>query len=101
LQIVTALTRPRLVAAYTILVSCHLFAQFGVVLILCQFYDYLLTVRWELEVIWLRSWSYTKVLFLLTRYLPFASVYFVIHSGFGRGCWGEDTDRFSNVPAVR
>jgi hypothetical protein len=40
----------------------------------------------------LRSWSYTKILFLLTRYTPFASVYFIMHCRFSWDRSREDTD---------
>lgn len=39
-----------------------------------QAYDYLTTLDREVSLIWASPWSIAKVLFLLTRYLPFADV---------------------------
>jgi len=43
-------------------------------------YDYLLTVHDEIRLVWFSPWSYTKVLFLLVRYLPFIGIYFDLHN---------------------
>jgi hypothetical protein len=39
-----------------------------------QLYDFILTFPQEVSLIWPAPWSLMKVLFLLTRYLPFADV---------------------------
>ncbi|KAH8094770.1 hypothetical protein DFH11DRAFT_1694663 [Phellopilus nigrolimitatus] len=41
-------------------------------------YDYLLTVNAEKALVWSSSWSPPKILFLLTRYLPFFDTTIVI-----------------------
>ncbi|KAI0078056.1 hypothetical protein K474DRAFT_1594777, partial [Panus rudis PR-1116 ss-1] len=41
-------------------------------------YDYLLTVNSEVELIWPSRWNPIKILFLLTRYLPFVDVTLVL-----------------------
>jgi len=38
------------------------------------FYDYVLTLHLEIKLIWLSRWSYTKILFLVVRYMTFVSV---------------------------
>lgn len=35
-----------------------------------KLYDYLLTFRMEVELVWKANWTATKALFLLNRYLP-------------------------------
>jgi len=42
-------------------------------------YDYLLTIYAEITLVWYSPWTYTKVLFLLTRYLPMANAYFILY----------------------
>jgi len=42
-------------------------------------YEYLLTIELEVNLIWYSSWSYIKVLFLLTRYLPIFEIFVVIY----------------------
>jgi len=43
-------------------------------------YDYGLTLHREIKLIWFSRWSYTKVLFLLVRYLTFADTYLLLHN---------------------
>jgi len=38
---------------------------------LVLFYDYILTISEEVELIWKRRWRWSTVIFLITRYLPF------------------------------
>jgi len=38
-------------------------------------YDYLLTLRFEIKLIWFSPWNYTKILFLVVRYMPFITIY--------------------------
>jgi hypothetical protein len=38
---------------------------------LLQIYDYILTLHIEIKFIWFSPWTYTKVLYLLIRYLTF------------------------------
>lgn len=47
--------------------------------LLVQAYDYALTVHLEVNLVWRSAWSYTKVLFLLTRYLPVVYGVIIIH----------------------
>jgi len=44
------------------------------------FYDYLLMMNLEITLIWMQKWTYTTILFILTRYLPFAYAYFVLQN---------------------
>jgi len=41
-------------------------------------YDYILTLHLEVTLIWFSRWSYTKVLFLVVRYMTFVSVWLSI-----------------------
>lgn len=41
-------------------------------------YDWVLTIHLEVKHVWLANWNYTKILFLLTRYLPIANGYFIL-----------------------
>jgi len=43
-------------------------------------YDYLLTVHLEIGFIWFSRWSYTKVLFLMIRYMAFVDMLFVLYN---------------------
>lgn len=43
-------------------------------------YDYALTLHHEIKYIWFSKWGYTKVLFLLTRYLTFILAFFILHN---------------------
>jgi len=43
-------------------------------------YDYGLTLHREIKLIWFSRWSYTKVLFLLVRYMTFADTYLLLHN---------------------
>jgi len=43
-------------------------------------YDYLLTVHLEVKFIWFSHWGYTKILFLLIRYMAFADTFIVLHN---------------------
>jgi hypothetical protein len=46
-----------------------------------QLYDYVLTLHEEVRIIWFGSpWTYTKALFILTRYLPALGVFFLLRS---------------------
>jgi Family of unknown function (DUF6533) len=45
-----------------------------------QFYNYILTIHCEVSHVWFSRWSPTKVLFLLTRYLPVPAVLLVLNS---------------------
>ena len=40
----------------------------------CQIYDYMLTFEAERTLIWKERWTFTKFLFLVTRYLPFVDL---------------------------
>jgi len=42
-------------------------------------YDYLLTLDREINLIWFSPWTYTKVLFLLVRYLTFVDTFLLLH----------------------
>jgi len=50
-----------------------------------KFYDWLLVLPKEVTYIWRASWNYTKVLYLLTRYTPFASTALMLRSEFHVG----------------
>ena len=39
-----------------------------------KLYDWSLTLPQEVEYIWRASWNWSKVLYLLTRYIPFATI---------------------------
>jgi len=43
-------------------------------------YDYGLTLHREIKLIWFSRWSYTKVLFLLVRYMTFADTCLLLHN---------------------
>jgi len=43
-------------------------------------YDYLVTLHLEVEFIWFSRWTYTKVLFLLIRYIALASTILMLHN---------------------
>jgi len=43
-------------------------------------YDYLLTLHREIKLIWFSQWTYTKVLFLLVRYLTFADTFLLLYN---------------------
>lgn len=45
-----------------------------------KLYDWLLIFPEEVEYIWCASWKWSKVLYLLTRYIPFASMGFMLLS---------------------
>ena len=44
-------------------------------LIVPQIYDYFLTLHLEIKFVWLSQWTYTKVLFLLIRYMAFTGAF--------------------------
>ncbi|KAG2014256.1 hypothetical protein CC2G_011091 [Coprinopsis cinerea AmutBmut pab1-1] len=50
-------------------------------------YDYLLTFDLEIEFVWKSRWNAVKVLFLLTRYLPFLELLPLINYVFMDGEW--------------
>jgi len=43
-------------------------------------YDYLLTLDREINLIWFSPWTYTKVLFLLVKYLTFADTFLLLYN---------------------
>jgi len=43
-------------------------------------YDYALTLHREVKFIWFSPWTYTKVLFLLIRYLSFVCLFMVVYT---------------------
>jgi len=43
-------------------------------------YDYILTLHLEIELIWFSQWSYTKVLFLVFRYMTFIEMALALHN---------------------
>lgn len=45
-------------------------------------YDWLLILPQEVKYIWRASWNYTKVLYLLARYTPFAGMALMVRSEF-------------------
>lgn len=49
-----------------------------------QSFDYILTVHHEIEYIWESKWNLVKILFLLTRYLPFIDCVVVFIRKFAR-----------------
>jgi len=53
-------------------------------------YDYILMLHLEVKLIWFSRWSYTKVLFLLLRYMPFVEIYLALHN-----------QTFSDVPVAK
>ncbi|KAK7007875.1 hypothetical protein R3P38DRAFT_1622096 [Favolaschia claudopus] len=48
--------------------------EFSVASIALLVFDYLLTLNLEITLVWPRRWSISKILFMLSRYLPFAEV---------------------------
>jgi len=44
------------------------------------FWDYILTISAEYQLIWRADWSYTKIIYLVTRYLPIINVYFLVYN---------------------
>jgi len=45
-----------------------------------KFHDWLATLPREVEHIWRASWNWSKVLYLLTRYIPFVTTALVLRS---------------------
>ena len=45
-----------------------------------KLYDWLLILPQEVKYVWRASWNWSKVLYLLTRYIPFATIALVIRS---------------------
>lgn len=45
-----------------------------------QCIDYLHTLPLEITHVWYSRWTYTKILFLLTRYVPLINIIFLLHS---------------------
>jgi len=43
-------------------------------------HDHLYTLEKEVSLIWCSRWTYTKILFLVTRYLPFPGIYLILYS---------------------
>jgi len=56
------------------LVTDYVFLSAGAVFL----WDYILTLHLEIKLVWFSRWSYTKVLFLLVRYMSFVSVFLTI-----------------------
>jgi len=54
-----------------------------------QLYDWLLTLPQEARYIWRASWNWSKVLYLLTRYIPFASISLQLRNQFA---WNPTPD---------
>ncbi|KAJ6568805.1 hypothetical protein B0H19DRAFT_1373275 [Mycena capillaripes] len=48
------------------------------------FFDYLLTLNLEVTLVWPSRWSISKVLFVLSRYLPFLEIPFILYYIFAR-----------------
>jgi len=46
-------------------------------------YDYLLTIHLEIKLIWSDPWNYTRVLFLLARYIPLINIFFFLEHQLG------------------
>jgi hypothetical protein len=44
------------------------------------YYDFLLTIHLEIRLVWRSAWNYTKLLFLLSRYIVVVLGYFVLNS---------------------
>jgi len=40
-------------------------------------YDYAVTLRMEVDLIWLRKWNFMTVIYILQRYLPFMDTFIV------------------------
>ena len=55
--------------ATTDLCSCEKFADF-----FWQIFDYFITLQREVDFLWPTRWSLVKVLFFVTRYLPFVDM---------------------------
>ena len=47
---------------------------------LLKLYDWVLSLPREVEYIWRASWNWSKVLYLLTRYIPFITIALVFRS---------------------
>jgi len=60
----------------------HIVEALFVSAVMILFYDWLLILPQEVKHIWRASWNYTKVLYLLTRYIPFASTALMLRSQF-------------------
>jgi len=43
-------------------------------------YDYLLTLHLEIKLIWLSPWNYTKIIFLVFRYMPFIQIWVTLQN---------------------
>jgi len=70
--LVNHLRNQRLIVDYTFVAAVALFI-----------YDYLLTLHLEIKLVWLSQWTYTKVLFLLIRYMAFTGAFlFMINQVF-------------------
>lgn len=67
-----------LVASVALLVSVFRKCRRGYSTKLHQLYDFCLMLRPEIEVIWHSKWTYTKVLYLFTRYIPIINIYFLL-----------------------
>ncbi|KAF9781697.1 hypothetical protein BJ322DRAFT_1161529 [Thelephora terrestris] len=48
-------------------------------------YDLILTLHLEISLVWFSRWNYTKVLYLLTRYIPFAANGLILYSHLSSG----------------
>jgi len=47
------------------------------------YYDWIITLPREVPLVWFADWSYTKILFLLARYLPMINSFFVLRNQLG------------------
>jgi len=47
------------------------------------YYDWIMTFSKEVQLVWFGDWSYTKILFLLARYLPMINGFFILHNQLG------------------
>jgi len=65
--VISHLRNQRLIIDYTFISAAALFI-----------YDYALTLLLEIKFIWLSQWTYTKILFLLIRYMAFTDVFLFI-----------------------
>ena len=65
---------------------------FGNRLTLSQTYDSILTLDLEISLVWFSRWNYTKILYLLVKYIPFAAAALAIY--------GKHRHPSSAVPSV-
>lgn len=68
------------VASIAVLVNIFRLSSLTTNWVLRQFYDFFLVVHLEIELIWFSKWNYTKVMYLLTRYVPMSNAFFMLYS---------------------